>query len=98
MEVSLSLSDDSVDATSVMSSSDTIACFGAESCFLPWNVLTSKLVKEYVLPSIRRSTSASQIVSGIVAFNNDFLLVAFNNDFLLGYPPATTISFWTEIA
>ena len=44
-----------------------------------------------VLPSIRRSTSASQRVSGAV-------LVAFNDDFLLGYPPATKIGFWSEIA
>ena len=43
------------------------------------------------LPSIRRSTSASQRVSGAV-------LVAFNDDFLLGYPPATEIGFWSEIA
>ena len=35
MELSLSLSDDSADATSVSSSDTIAACFGAESYFLP---------------------------------------------------------------
>ena len=52
--LSLTLLNESADITSVLPSSSCFSmatCFGAESCFLPWNVLVSKLVKECVVPS-----------------------------------------------